>query len=109
MEPKRRKFNKLYCQHCEQEVSKSTWYVHHGQFYDKVRKTWRKDPGLTSTPEQDFHFGSSDETDDIDEECDITTDPPATTTSEEVTKLHSFLGPTFRCYKISPLGISVTL
>lgn len=32
MEPKRRKFNKLYCQHCEQEVSKSTWYVHHNQY-----------------------------------------------------------------------------
>ena len=87
MEPKRRKFNKLYCQHCEQEVSKSTWYVHHNQFYDEVRKTWRKDPSLTSTPEQDFDFGSSDEIENVDE-CDIATDP-ATLSSDEVCILHT--------------------
>lgn len=87
MEPKRRKFNKLYCQRCEQEVSKSTWYVHHNQYYDKVRKTWRKDPCLTSTPKQDFDFGSSDETEDVDvEECDIL---PVTTSSDEVCILHT--------------------
>ena len=80
MEPKRRKFNKLCFPHCEQEVSKSTWYVHRSQFYDEVRKTWRrKDPSLTATHDQDFDCGSSDEVEDIDERCELPMDIPATT------------------------------
>ena len=62
--PKKRKYNKLYCPHCELEVSKSTWYVHHSQFYDQVNKTWLKDVRRTTEADQDFNFGSSDENDD---------------------------------------------
>ena len=62
--PKKRKYGKLYCPHCELEVSKSTWYVHHSHFYDQVTKTWLKDVRRTTeAADQDFDFGSSDETD----------------------------------------------
>ena len=85
MERKIRKFNKLYCPHCEQDVSKSVWYVHHGQFYDEVRKTWRKDPSLTSTPpDQDFDFSTPDETENVGEVCKLSMDVPDATSSDEV-------------------------
>ena len=62
--PKKRKYNKLYCPHCELEVSKSTQYIHHSHFYDQVAKTWLKDVRRTTeAADQDFDFGSSDETD----------------------------------------------
>ena len=64
------------------------WYVHHRQFYDEVRKTWRKDPSLTATPDQDFDFGSSDEIEDVDEGCEPPIDVPTTTLSDEVVLLY---------------------
>ena len=88
MEPKRRKYNKLYCPHCEQEVSKSTWYVHHSQFYDERRKTWQKDPSLTVLPDQDFDFGSSDEIENFDEGGQLPMDVLAATSSDEVCLKH---------------------
>ena len=44
MEPstKKRKYSKLYCPHSEIYVSKSTWYSHHGQFFDSRTKQWMK-------------------------------------------------------------------
>ena len=31
----------LYCPHCKKEVSKSTWYVHYNNFYDKKTDSWQ--------------------------------------------------------------------
>lgn len=84
MEPKRRRYNQLYCPHCEREVSKSTWYVHRKKFYDEGRKTWRKVASLTATPDQDFDFGSSDENENVDEGGELHTDVPAASSSDEV-------------------------
>lgn len=95
MEPKRRKYNKLYCPHCEQEVSKSTWYVHHSQFYDEVRKSWRKENTSIAMPDQEFDFGSSDEFED--DGCELPTDVSAATLSDEgrpfiITNVATFIG-----------------
>lgn len=60
-----RKYKKIYCFHCDKEVSKSTWYTHYGQYYDPRAGTWKKS---TSTSESyvsaDFNFDSDSETDD---------------------------------------------
>ena len=88
MEPKRRRYNQLYCPHCEREVSKSTWYVHHKKFYDEGRKTWRKVPSLTATPDQDFDFGSSDENENVDEGGELHMDVPAASSIDEVFRKH---------------------
>ena len=36
--PKKRK---IYCNHCEKEVSKSTWYCHYAEFFDSVTGEWK--------------------------------------------------------------------
>jgi len=59
-----RKFNTVYCPHCKKEVSKSTWYVHYNNFYDKSAKSWKSTPEITtssiaadlSSREADFDF-----------------------------------------------------
>ena len=31
---------RMYCEHCKQEVSKSTFYRHYQQFFNPVSKRW---------------------------------------------------------------------
>ena len=58
-----RKFSNLYCPHCKKEVSKSTWYVHYNNFYDKSTRSWELAPEVRSeyatdlsSREADFDF-----------------------------------------------------
>lgn len=34
----------LYCQHCHQTVTKSTFYRHRSKYYDPISDVWRNDP-----------------------------------------------------------------
>ena len=59
---KRRKYSRIYCRHCELHVCKSTWYIHHCQYYDSVKGQWTKDSHTSQdNTEPDFNFESSDE------------------------------------------------
>lgn len=108
MEPKRRRYNQLYCPHCEREVSKSTWYVHHRKFYDEGRKTWQKVPSLTATPDQDFDFSSSDENENVDEGGELHMDVPAASSSDEVFRKHILNVAFTGCVKCDIYGAKVT-
>ena len=44
-----RKFSNLYCPHCRKEVSKSTWYVHYNDFYDKSTRSWELSPEVKTS------------------------------------------------------------
>lgn len=37
---KKRKYSRLYCPHCQDYVSKSTWYSHHCSFFNAFSKQW---------------------------------------------------------------------
>ena len=78
MDPKakKRKYERLHCEHCNQGVSKSTWYVHYNKFFDFVTGKWKKE-GTTEQPQRpDFNFhlessGSSDESErPLESDCD---------------------------------------
>lgn len=60
-----RKYQKLYCPHCDRSVSKSTWYTHHALYYDSGKKEWLIDHSTTLN--DDFDFGNS-QTDSSDSE-----------------------------------------
>ena len=47
-----------YCPHCKKPVSKSTWYLHHSQYFHKCSKTWDTESSSTTTTERDFVFES---------------------------------------------------
>ena len=57
MENTPRKFSDVYCPHCKKEVSKSTWYVHYNNFYDKKTNSWQSGTDLASKV-ADFDFDS---------------------------------------------------
>ena len=45
------------CHHCNQKVSKSTWYVHYNKFFDSVSGTWRtEDSSVQQLQRPDFNF-----------------------------------------------------
>ena len=58
---KRRKYSKLHCPHCNKEVSKSSWYNHYDQYYDKSSCTWQTEGEEFSKSSSNFDFGSSSE------------------------------------------------
>jgi hypothetical protein len=61
LEPeKKRKYSKLHCPHCNKEVSKSSWYNHYDQYYDKSTCTWHTE-GENLSKSSHFNFGSSSE------------------------------------------------
>ena len=73
---KHRRYQKIFCPHCDKEVSKSSWYSHYSQYFDSRSHTWTKsqpNPCPTATNfldlEEDFDFGSS--SDFIDEQMEI--------------------------------------
>ncbi len=37
---------RIYCEHCKEEVAKSTFYRHYHRFYNPVSKKWDYDPEL---------------------------------------------------------------
>ena len=51
--PKKRKYFKQYCPHCDQEVAQSTWYLHYSQCFDPGTSTWEKD---SRKPCETLHF-----------------------------------------------------
>ena len=59
---KKRKYERLHCDHCNTKVSKSTWYVHYQKYFDSVSGTWKKEGTSQRTPPPDFNFqlGSSE-------------------------------------------------
>ena len=67
---KKRKYDKIFCQHCSRDVAKSTWYIHRERFFDSASGQWKKenDNGELELLEQrpDFNFDqpSSDENED---------------------------------------------
>ena len=38
-----RKRAKIYCDHCEEYVSKSSWYEHYNKFYSPSTRMWKKE------------------------------------------------------------------
>ena len=48
---------KIFCPHCDRDVSKSTWYSHYGQFYNNRKKKWTKFEDQHS--EEAFDFGAA--------------------------------------------------
>lgn len=65
---KPRKFDQVFCPHCNKAVSKSTWYLHYNNFYTKSTKTWKVD-GSQCKPNKDFDF--NEETNSIDIDCQV--------------------------------------
>ena len=64
---KRRKFDKVFCPHCNKTVSKSTWYLHYSKYYIKSTKTWQVDSSQCKpNKELDFDFDEATNTIDID-------------------------------------------
>ena len=39
-----------YCNYCDCEVSKSTYYHHRDQFFDRIKKIWNLEPFSHSVP-----------------------------------------------------------
>ena len=37
---KPRQYKRIFCPHCNESVSKSTWYAHYAAFYDQRTKKW---------------------------------------------------------------------
>ena len=56
MEAKKRKYSKLYCPHCDKEVSKSTWYKHYSRFFNATTNQWIKQYSNNN----DFDFQSAE-------------------------------------------------
>ena len=61
MSSKQRVYGKIFCPHCNRDVSKSTWYSHYGKYFDSSSNTWTKSlPAQTSVhsveEESDFDF-----------------------------------------------------
>ena len=60
-----------YCPHCRRDVAKSTWYLHHSQFFDTNSNKWQlanleknavaKDQDSDASSD-DFDFGDGDYT-----------------------------------------------
>ena len=40
---KKRKYEREYCPHCNEQVSKSTWYLHYGQFFNRTTGVWENE------------------------------------------------------------------
>ena len=66
MEPslKKLKFSKPFCSHCGVYVSKSTFYRHYRDFYDKSTDSWMRD--LQSDKSAEFQFSSSSSSEESD-------------------------------------------
>ena len=66
----RGRYEKLHCEHCDKEVSKSTWYIHYDNSFDARSGTWNKE---METPCQrpDFKFESSEDSSELDMEADV--------------------------------------
>ena len=62
---KKRKYEKLHCQHCHQDVSKSTWYLHYEKYFDSVSGKWKNEETSLQQRRPDFNFEqeSSEESD----------------------------------------------
>ena len=68
---KRRKYEKLHCQHCNRAVSISTWYIHYEKYFDSVSGKWREDS--TANPgslRPDFNFDQDSESSECENEVD---------------------------------------
>ena len=63
----KRSFNRLFCVHCDKEVSKSTYYLHYSKFYNKSTCVWKKQR-LTDRP--DFNFSDTESSDVSEDEGD---------------------------------------
>lgn len=59
---KKRKYERGYCPHCDREVSKSTWYLHYSQYFDRVSGEWRKEAGVPRR-EPNFNFAEESSSD----------------------------------------------
>lgn len=57
---KKRRYDKLYCYHCEREVSKSAFYSHYNKFFDQRTGKWEK-AGFSPLPMDVVPFKFSEE------------------------------------------------
>lgn len=48
-----RQWQRIYCPHCGEQVSKSTYYRHRATYYDTVLETWMTRDGGNSAPGTD--------------------------------------------------------
>ena len=56
--PKARKYEAIFCPHCDRNVSKSTWYAHHRDFFDKASGIWKK---VIIQQRKNFSFAEEEE------------------------------------------------
>ena len=58
----KRRWKNLFCPHCDQEVSKTTFYQHKRRYYDRRAKRWDVDAGRNFDRELEVdNISSSDE------------------------------------------------
>ena len=50
----------FYCPHCQQQVSKTTFYNHRAQYYQKMSKTWLEQESITTSSVSSESFQLSD-------------------------------------------------
>ena len=75
---KKHKFLKELCPHCDTYVSKSTWYRHYSEFYDKSSDTWIR---CERNKSANFVFdGNESNSDDV-----HNADPSLTSSTSDVT------------------------
>ena len=55
---KKRRYEKQYCFHYDQEVLKSTWYLHCSQYFNPISGEWEKE---TSVLRQQPYFNFAEE------------------------------------------------
>lgn len=66
---KTRKYEAIFCPHCDRNVSKSTWYAHHRDFFDKASGVWKK---VTIQRRRNFSFAEEEHDSSSDEVCSET-------------------------------------
>ena len=42
--------NRVYCPHCEQNLSKTTFYAHKRSYFNKLKREWSKSRGYFAPP-----------------------------------------------------------
>ena len=60
--PKARKYDTIFCPHCDRDVAKSTWYLHHRKFFNKTRGEWEKEVNVPCQ-RPNFNFDENRESD----------------------------------------------
>ena len=66
---------KKACPHCDRDVSKSTWYSHHHDFFDQSKGEWQKVTSYSQQQRSCFNFSEEESTGSCDD-CSDTAEFP---------------------------------